>query len=314
MTDCAVAGAAGIAVLSISCLFKSAAHSIQDSNTSSKTLRGDINDSYNRYALKAHKNYLHITRILDSIFRHSIYIAGISYGALGYLLKAAADAMVPQTLAAPLVAQSIIYATFLDSFFLFPKTEDRSKGFGLFRSVGRIALSRETKIACFFIGIGIFLAIFNSNSCDGMYSLHDISEKFLETNSWVATITLILCYMILKGLISIFGQTPSTENNISTYFPSSNSIVLVYFLFISSVSLSAMTTLIKALIEIMKYNFIMASSDAMLLLDAFGIGVILALAIGFYTMNNKSLEAAEIEFNSSFFLPLYKVIQNHSTP
>lgn len=216
---------------------------------------------------------------LAPAYKHSLYLAGVAYVALGLILKTFLDFLLPLSTVAPLSAQTVVYSTFFEYLFLDGE------------------LSRISMISLAFIVIGIIVSAIGANIDDGSgYNLHDIWNLFMTETCVVLSGTLLA---IIIGLREFFKSPPSSSTT-----PIFNTLRLVYLSFCSAIFAGWFGTTSKALVELIKYAFLhgMHTSDA----KRSGIWIIIAFLPLLGIPKLRHVGYALSEYHHLQFLPLYQ--------
>ena len=207
--------------------------------------------------------------------KHSLYMAGLAYVAIGLILKAFIDVLLPQSAIAPLSAQSVIYTTILE--YLFLEGE----------------MNRLTGLCILVITVGVVVATLGANTCDAQYSLHDLWGLFMTQQSIVVSGSLFA---------AVVGMREFLKSSMGSF---SSPAGLIYVSLSAGLFAGWFGTSVKSTLEIIKYAFIhgMESDDA----KHFGVYVLAASLIVLGMPKLKLVSYALTEFHHIQFLPLYQV-------
>lgn len=208
--------------------------------------------------------------------RHTLYIAGVAYVGMGLLLKALLYVLLPQSAAAPLSAQTILFSSVLEYLFLGGP------------------MKRITAAALLTMGTGIILATLGANTLDGEYSLVDLFNNFKSVSAIVST----------AGAAALVLTIREVARSSSPLYNDSKG--LVYLSFSAGIFAGWLGTAIKCLSEVVKYAFLHGMRPSTH--DAAQSGLwIFVLALPILSIPKLSTVGyALVQFHPKQFLPCYQ--------
>jgi hypothetical protein len=201
------------------------------------------------------------------------YIAGISYVAIGLLLKAPICVMLPQVTIALMSAQTVLYSSILE--FLFLKNQ----------------MSKVTVACLLAILIGIVVGVSGSTIGDPVYSFIEVWDLFFSFRAISFSLVCLACIFGVSECMRVAQIEPSA------------SLRLAQVSVVAGLVAGLFGTFTKAVFEVLYFNTYYSTSRTF----SWNAWVFVLPAIGLGLLKMRSVSSALREFPSWRFLPLYQV-------
>jgi hypothetical protein len=209
------------------------------------------------------------------LLKNPKYVAGISYVLIGLVLRGFIDMLLPQSAAALLSAQSVVYTNILEYFFL-----DGAMDVNIV--VGLVTTSS-----------GIIFGSWGANTNDGVYSMSDLWHNFVHVETIIITGIIIGMLMGARQVLSF----------------SAGGMQSFYGLLVTGLAAGVVAgwfgTALKCLLEIIKYSFLNGAS--VVSPTHLSIWILLLALAGLFSLKLRVVSFGLSNYHHIQFLPIYQV-------
>ena len=174
--------------------------------------------------------------------KQSMYMAGIGYVSMGFVMRMVVHAMLPLSAIAPLSSFTVIFTTLLE--YLILKTD----------------IDSITMACLALVFLGTLMSILGANLSDEEYSFEILRPMFLDKTSVIMSVTLFAfiftCREFLRNTASASSFSSHSGQELREFSAFSGTIGLVYLSLSSAIFAGWFSTAVKTSVEILKYAFL----------------------------------------------------------